>query len=184
MSYESKLKFWMIVPISTFYSLLQTTYWILKIEWSKSIKRLQVRMRVQLPLIPVKSVSFPTKGEINAITNLKFAPKQFNTQWIRNKFWLPFRPSVRYYASCHRGQADRKEACARMHAGWLGCGSTHAIHIGKMSSQVRGELSRCGSSVTYFDGLESFTRSDKLFSGLTKVLLMQTQNVLQKLSTR
>ena len=91
---------------------------------------------------------------------------------------------VTYYASCHRGQADRKEACARMHAGWLGCGSTHAIHIGKMSSQVRGELSRCGSSVTYFDGLESFTRSDKLFSGLTKVLLMQTQNVLQKLSTR
>lgn len=81
-------------------------------------------------------------------------------------------------------EADRKEACARMHAGWLGCGSTHAIHIGKMSSQVRGELSRCGSSVTYFDGLESFTRSDKLFSGLTKVLLMQTQNVLQKLSTR
>ena len=151
---------------------------------SKSMKRLRVRMRVQLPLIPVKSVSFPTKGEINVIANLKFARKQFNTQWIRNKFWLPFRPSVRYYASCHRGQADRKEACARMHAGWLGCGSTHAIHIGKMSSQVRGELSRCGSSVTYFDGLESFTRSDKLFSGLTKVLLMQTQNVLQKLSTR
>ena len=72
---------------------------------------------------------------------------------------------------------------ARAHAWWLGCGSTHAIHIGKMSSQVRGELSRCGSSVTYFDGLESFTRSDKLFSGLTKVLLMQTQNVLQELST-
>ena len=47
-----------------------------------------------------------------------------------------------------------------------------------MSRQVRGELSRCGSSVTYFDGLESFTRSDKLFSGLTKVLLMP-QNVLE-----
>ena len=146
-------------------------------------------MRVQLPLLPVMSMIFSTKEEKSAIAtnitlnNLKYAPKQFNTQWIRNKFWLPFRPSVRYYASCHRGQADRKEACARMHAWWLGCGSTHAIHIGKMSSQVRGELSRCGSSVTYFDGLESFTRSDKLFSGLTKVLLMQTQNVLQELST-